>query len=364
MKIAVLGASGFVGSRVVEMLALSEEREQVRPVVRSFGGLARLARFALDWRMADATDETALVRALEGCDAVVHSVMGTFATIERSIAPSYRAACRAGVKRMVYLSTASVHGQAPPVGTDERSPLSDRQATEYNNCKVRAERLLLAERKRGDTEAVILRPGIVFGPRDRWVTGIARDLRSGTDFLVNGGLGICNTIYVDNLVHAIRLALVATATGADREAFLVGDSESVTWADLHRMVAEELGIRNSEELILDVPAPRFLVTARDRFNGLHGHPVTQALLPKLPRSLKRSARAILNAWPEPRVPSPWAPTVGPAPVVTREMAELHQCPVKLPGEKARRLLGYEAPVSVADGVRRSVAWLRWAGLVT
>jgi nucleoside-diphosphate-sugar epimerase len=362
MKIAVLGASGFVGSRLVEMLALSEDRDRVRPVVRSFSGLARLARFELDWRLADATDEAGQVSALEGCDAVVHSVMGSFDTIERSIAPSYRAACRAGVKRMVYLSTASVHGQAPPVGTDERSPLSDRQAMEYNNCKVRAERLLLAERKRGGTEVVILRPGIVFGPRDRWITGIAQDLRRGTDFLVAGGKGICNTIYVDNLVHAIRRALVAPASGADREAFLVGDRETITWAELHRMVAAEMGIGVDE--IHDVPVPRFRTTARDRFNRWHGHSLTQTLLPRVPPPLKRSARAVLAAWPEPMQSSPWSLPGRTAPVVSREIAELHQCPVKLSGEKARKLLGYEAPVSVADGVRRSVAWLRWAGLVT
>ena len=53
------------------------------------------------------------------------------------------------------------------------------------------------------------------------------------------GRGICNSIYVDNLVHAIYLA--ATQPTIDREIFLLGDQECVTWADLYRPIAKALG---------------------------------------------------------------------------------------------------------------------------
>jgi len=359
MKTALMGASGFVGSRMVEMFHLGGAGE-VRPIVRSFGALARLARFDLDWRLADAADEAALAKAFEGCETVVHSVYGHFDIVEGSIAPSYRAACRAGVKRMVYLSTASVHGQAPASGTDETSALSDRQPTDYNNRKVRAERLLLGERGRGATEIVIIRPGIVFGPRDRWNSGSANDLLHGTAVLVGGGAGICNTIYVDNLVHAIRLALAAP--GADREAFLVGDREAITWADLYHRVAVALGVPPDE--IHDVAPPEFRRTLRDRADHIRSHKAAQAVLPYIPGRLKRMAKAALAAWPEQRRGSPWALPGPPAPVVTREMADLHQCPAKLPWEKARRILGYEPPVTLDEGLRRTFGWLAFAGCPT
>lgn len=166
--VAILGASGFVGTRAVEMLHLLGVRN-VRPVARRASGLALTCRFNLDARVADGLDQVALTRAFEGCDAVVHAIAGDPATILGTLEPVYAAAQDAGVRRLVYLSTASVHGQTPEPGTDETSPLSDRQALPYNNAKVRAERRLRALRERGQVELVLLRPGIVFGPRSFWV---------------------------------------------------------------------------------------------------------------------------------------------------------------------------------------------------
>ena len=66
---------------------------------------------------------------------------------------------------MIYLSSASVHGQSPVPGTDETSPLQSRQPIPYNRSKIEAERRLSRARSSGAVELVILRPGIVYGPR-------------------------------------------------------------------------------------------------------------------------------------------------------------------------------------------------------
>lgn len=356
VRTALMGASGFVGSRMVEMFHLGGLGE-VRPIVRSFGGLARLARFDLDCRLADALDEAALTKAFEGCDVVIHSVAGHPEVIEGSIATTYKAASSAGIKRIVYLSTASVFGQAPAVGTDDSTPISDRQAQDYNNWKVRAERSLLRERQNGSVEIVIIRPGIVFGPRDRWISALASELLSGTAYLVNGGKGICNSIYVDNLVHAAHLA--TTADGADGQAFTVGDDETVTWNQFYEGVAQKLGIPVDE--IRNVSPPVFNKSFKTRIDEFRSLKATQAALPIFPSKLKRSVKAALNAWPETPVPSQWAGNGGPTPNVTMEMTELHQCPYKLPHEKAERLLGYKPIVSFEEGCRRTFEWLRFAG---
>jgi len=129
--------------------------------VRRVNALAGLSRFDLDGRIADARDADSMERALDGCETVVHCVAGDAATIERTVGPVYQAARRARVRRIVYLSSGSVHGQAPVAGTDEDTRLRDDQPIMYNNAKVRAERELLRLRKRGPVEVVILRPGIV-----------------------------------------------------------------------------------------------------------------------------------------------------------------------------------------------------------
>jgi nucleoside-diphosphate-sugar epimerase len=356
MNIALMGASGFIGSRVVEMFHLGGLAE-VRPIVRTFASLARLARFDLDCSIADAFDEQALAGAFVGCDFVVHAVHGQLDVVEGSIAPTYRAACAAGVKRIVYLSSASVHGQSPVAGTEETSLLSDRQPQDYNNRKVRAERRLLKERERGSVEVVILRPGIVFGPRDRWISGIAHELLHGAAYLVGDGNGICNSIYVDNLVQAIRLALAAS--NADREAFLVGDAETVTWVEIYRRTANALGVCFEE--VHHISHPTFRRNFRERVETFRSSNVTQSLLPVFPAKMKRAVKAGLGAWQETPAQSPWAIPEEPKPMPTVEMAELHVCSYKLPHEKARRILDYKPIVSFAEGFRRSMEWLKFAG---
>lgn len=349
-SIAVVGASGFIGSRLVEMLHL-EALAEPRPVVRRRAGLARSARFALRGRVADAFDTAALRSAFEGCDVVVHAVAGDRRTIVGTLEPTYRAAEDAGVHRLVYLSSASVHGQAPPPGTDEGSALSSRQSIPYNNSKVAAERKLRRLRQKGNVELVLLRPGIVFGPRSAWTGGLADELLSGEAYLVDGGAGICNTIYVDNLVRAILLA--ATVPGIDGEAFLLGDRETVTWADQYLPVVEALGMR-----LADVPVVGFTRSRARRIS-----PRIRAAARSLPRPLRRRIRALGGARPGGTVSSrpPWSMPAPTGPIVTEERALLHRCRYKLPWRKAETMLGYEPEISFSEGCRRSVGWLAFAG---
>jgi 2-alkyl-3-oxoalkanoate reductase len=345
MRVAVIGASGFIGSRVVERLHLAGDTE-VRAVVRATARLAGPARFALEARVADALDRTALAEAMAGCDGAIHTVAGDRRTILKSAGAAYRAAEDAGLKRLVYLSSASVHGQAPAPGTDERSPLSRRQPIAYNRSKIDAERLLQRLRRSGRVELVTLRPGIVYGPRSYWTGGLADELLSGDACLVDGGTGICNALYVDNLVHAIQLAL--TAPGIDGEAFLLGEEETVTWRDLYRPVVEALGM--SMDQVPAVPFP-----ARWSWKG----PVRGAL-----RLLPGPARAALHAaHAAVRRParSPFERSALPKPAPTLEKALLHRCRTKLPWRKARERFGYGPVVSFEEGCRRSVAWLAFAG---
>lgn len=356
LKVAVLGANGFIGNRTVERLHL-EGRAQVRPVVRSFGSLARLARFDLDYRIANALDHNALRTAFAGCEVVVHAVVGDPDVILGSAEATYTAAQAAGVRRLVYLSTASVHGQAPVPGTDETSSLSSRQSLTYNNAKVLAERKLRRLRAKGSVELVMLRPGIVFGPRSRWITGLVDDLLSGRAYLVNRGEGICNSIYVDNLVHAIELAI--ESADVDGHAFLVGDREKVTWRNFYNFLVEALPV--DFDSVPCVPSPEFKSTWKDHLATLHSLRPVQDLLPLFPAKLKQAVKGALSAWNQPSASSTWEFSSLPSPVVTREMALLHMCNYKLPNYKAEKMLGYEPVVSFEDACHRSLSWLAFAG---
>ena len=353
--VGIVGASGFIGSRIVEIFHLAGIA-RVRPIVRSVAHLARSSRFALEGRIADGFDRGALRAALDGCEVVVHAIAGDRRTYLGTLDPVYRAAADADVRRVIYLSSATVHGQAPIPGTDERSPLRRRQPIPYNVTRIMAERRLEALRRRGSVEVVTLRPGIVYGPRSRWTGGLADELLRGEACLVEGGHGICNGIYVDNLVHAIRLAM--TADGADRQAFLLGDRETITWRDLYRPVVEALGLELDQ-----VPS---VEGARDRAGAEAAELVRERVrrsLGWLPPGPRRGIRALGAAWRAGRTPpaSPWIRPDEPVPAVTLETTLLQRCRYQLPWTKARTILGYEPQISFPEACRHSIAWLAFAG---
>ncbi|OAM87622.1 NAD(P)-dependent oxidoreductase [Termitidicoccus mucosus] len=359
MKIAIIGSNGFVGTRLVEHLHLDSPHTAV-PIVRQPSSLALPARFAIDWRLADALDSDSLAAALHGCDAVVHAALGDPDQITRMPAVLCAAAARAGLRRIVYLSSASVHGQDIPPGTDEETPLHTRHSLDYNNAKVRAERALFAAARRHSLHVYALRPGVVFGPRSRWITDAAQALRDGVAWLHGDGSGICNTIYIDNLVHAIRLCLehsdpAATAT----RAYLVADAETVTWADFHAPVARALEVP-AEAIHRVEHLPAFPKSFRQRVDQTLSRPWAQKLLPAFPHKLKQNTKKILATLSTPPPPDAWTIPAAPRPVITEEQALLQQCRWKIPHARATGLLAYHPPVTFAEGMARSLAWLSFA----
>ncbi len=332
-KVAILGAGGFIGSRAAELL--EEQGYEIVPITRRDAGASDERR-----RLADAFDQAAMTAAFAGCEAVVSAIAGDPNTIVSTIDPIYAAAEAAGVRRIVYLSSAVVHGHAPPAGTDESSELSLDQPLEYNQAKILAERRLWELRGRGRVEVVILRPGIVYGPGSQWTRRLAEQLRARAGALPDGGTGICNAIFVDNLIHAIDRAI--SVDGADGQAFLINDRENVTWRDVIAPIAELVG-----HDIDRLPQPSSASILKRQPSD------AKRLVDRLPRRVRRSLTRLRKTLGRP------APDLPPG--FEFEMALLHSCRVRLPTAKAERLLGFTPPVSFAEGCRRSVEWLRAEG---
>lgn len=349
-RVAVLGASGFIGNRIVEVLHL-EARWRVRPVTRRASGLALACRFDLAGAVADGFDRAALTSAFDGCDVVVHALAGDMRTVRRTVAPVYRAAERAGCRRIIYLSSAMVHGQAPAAGTNEDTPLPAGQRLPYNRAKRAAESSLFRLGKAGKVEVVALRPGIVYGPRSQWIGGIADALLEGNAGLVDGGAGLCNAIYVDNVVRAVQLA--AVSPGLHGQAFLLGEDETPSWREFTRRIAEPLGLR-----IEAIPCLDFIAkppTLRECLDSWRLSRPVRKTLESLPRSLREGLAAAWGAsgvMPLPRAPGLRADL---------ETALLHRAAHVPSWHKAREHLGYAPVVPPAEAWRRTIAWLEFAG---
>ncbi len=356
--IAILGASGFVGVRLVELHQLGGGAP-VRPIFYRPANLAQTARFPLDWRMADYTNAAALAKALEGCDTLVHLATGDPKIILSLIEPVYEAAARAGLRRLVFISSAAVHGQTPAPGTTETTPLPRRPQLPYNGAKAEAERRWRKARANGPVELVILRPGIVWGPRSRWVTAAVRAMRAGTFGWLDGGRGLINPIYVDNLVQAIDRACVAPVDG---EPFLLNDPRPETWREFFTPWLEACGIAPD-----DVPEAPAFQPARGwaaRLERLRVHASTQRVAPQIPGVLKRVIKAVAGALPKPPAPDMFRGLDAGAPqpaALTEEQTLLERCTWRFPVEPAITRLGWQPGVDWPTAVERTLGWLRFAG---
>lgn len=357
MKIAVIGASGFVGLRLIERLHL-EGKAEVVPIVHAFRSLAVLARFSLPWRVTDPTDVDKLAEALKGCDAVVHAALADAGQIVAMAEALYPAAQKAGVKRIVALSSAAVHTLVPAPGTNDESAPLVKQKSEYNVAKAKAELLLTRAREAGPVELVQLRPSIIHGPRSRLVANIASELQTGSAWLVGDGSAICNAIAVDNLIDAIWLAL--TKPEADSHTFLVNDRETITWRDFYAAIASAIGTDLTD--VHSITPPEFPDSPSQKLARLAAKKSALAVMPAIPRVVKRLAKAAAAALPEPVPPDGWRLPSAASPRISEEMCQLQSCQWRFPIAKAERILGYAPTLSFNDAMSRTAAWLKFTGI--
>ena len=140
---------------------------------------------------------------------------------------------------------------------------------------------------------------------------------------------------------------------------LVGDEDTVTWREVYLGLADALGV--SMDSVACITPPAFRKSFKERVESLVTKPFAQSLLPAFPYQAKRLTKVVLGALKAPPQPNAWTLPEQSAVVVDEEMATLQQCAWKYPNDKAARTLGYQPPVTHAEGLRRTLSWLGFAG---
>ena len=194
---------------------------------------------------------------------------------------------------------------------------------------------------------------------------------------MDGGSNPCNLVYIDNLVQAILLAL--TKPEAIHEVFFVTDREVVTWEKcledhaallglpVPRVPAADLAASPKTRWFIDSlrTAPRVLVSGEFR-TVLRQIPLIQSVekflwnrFDALPVTFKERIRFRLVG--PPAVWNPGSSTkrfeASDNIILAQGRTVAHSC------DKISRLLGYSAPISYADGMCLTEAWLRAARFI-
>ncbi len=317
MQIFLTGGSGFVGGAVAKSFA---GRRAIKALSRSQKSDAALkARGAAPVR---GDLETVSSDMINGAETVIHAAAfveewGSWSEYEAvNVTGTERllsASKAAGVRRFIHVGTeaALFHGQHLR-DIDETCPLAPDSPFPYSATKARAE---IAVRRANDPaagfETIVIRPRLVWGEGDKTILpAVAAMAASGRFAWIDGGRGLTSTTHIDNLVHALELALTRGDAG---EAYFVVDGPPRAFRDFLKPYAKSAGVE-----LPDNTVPGALIRA----------------FANLTEPLFRLANS--------KSPPP----------ITRFTAHIMSRDCTINDAKARRDLGYRPVIGVNEGLAR------------
>jgi len=323
-KILITGASGFIGSFIVEE-ALNRGFE-VWAAVRKSSSRQFLQDERLRLIELDLGSENRLKEQMKDCrfDYVVHAAGVTkclnkadFRRINTEGTKHLVKALSAldmSLKRFVYLSSLSIMG-----AIREQQPYTEilesdtpKPNTAYGKSKLEAEQWLETQ----NIPYIILRPTGVYGPRERDYFMMAKSIKAHTDFAVGYKQQDITFVYVTDVIQAVFLALEKGQTG--RKYFL-SDGEVYQSSTFSDLIRHELG----NPWWIRITAPIWLLRIITFFGEFVGHLTGQVT------ALNNDKYNIMRQ-------RNW------------------RCDI----EPARQELGYQPKVKLEEGVRRSIQWYK------
>ena len=322
-RVLVLGSSGFVGSHLA-------------PVFEALG--VELAGFDLHpdphhgrpTTIGDVRDVDALIEAMTGCTAVLNLAaahhdfgIGT-ATFESVNVGGARAICAAmehhGITNLCFYSSVAVYGEhsTPPDEHTRPEPVND-----YGRSKLAAEAVYRDWEAAGDRRALIVRPAVVFGPRNfANLYKLIRQIDTRRFLPVGPGTNRKSMCYVENVVAAI----------------------GYLWSAPSRLPADEPEVYN----YVDKPD----LTSRETVSLVY-----RALGRREPRARLPLAPVMLAAKPFDLVGSITGKDL---PITTARVQKLSEAETAFAADRIRTV-GFTPSVSLPEGIEAMVDWYRSEG---
>ena len=235
--ILVTGGSGFIGSHLLDKLAAMGRpaRALLRRHVTIPPGIAAA--------YADLDSGEGIEDALRGVTTVIH-VAGVTKALR---AANYYAGNAAATERLAdaaarhglrFLHVSSLAAAGPGIdGVPVNEDSEPHPVSHYGKSKLEAERIV----RRLIPDAVIVRPAVVYGPRDTGVFALLKSISKGRAFELGGGERWFSAIYVEDLIEAL-LAASESPQAAGRDYFLAHSKPS-TWTQFSDAAARIMSRR-------------------------------------------------------------------------------------------------------------------------
>lgn len=279
MKFLVTGATGFLGSHIAEQLA--REGHTVRVLARRTSDRSFLRGLEIEEALGDITQPDTLPAAVAGVDAVVHAaglVKARSAAEFNSVNAEGTAnllsalASAESTPRFVLISSLAAHGPSE----DGRPRPLDAPATPvtaYGRSKLMAEEMVRAWAGNPDrVGAVIIRPPVIYGPRDRELLPFFRLARWRLAPLLGDGTNTISCVYVEDAARAVALAATASDE-APIATYTLDDGAIYTWRELLASVEQAIGRK-----ALRITSPPWAFTAAAFLSETYGRLRRQAVI--------------------------------------------------------------------------------------
>ena len=262
-----------------------------------------------------------------GCDLVINAAAvvslrlrdpeGVWRANVLGTANAVDAAERGGAERFVQFSSVTVFGMRFPDQVDERYPVHP-SGIPYPDTKIAAEQLVLQAHLEGRVPVSVVRPGDVYGPRSRaWAVQPVELMKARRWLLPDRGRGIFSPVHIDDLVGGV--VAVAAEEGAAGQVFTLSGGLGVPNREFFGHYARALGVR----------------------------------VPTLPAALARGAARVGE-----QLDRGGTGDINPRSVDYLLRTGTYSI------VKAERVLGWRPEVELADGMERTLAWLRADGLLS
>jgi len=243
----VTGATGFVGSHLVKRLASSGR--PVRALARNlekarklFGGSEGAPLPNIDLAQGDVGDRESLIRAAQGCEAVVHLV----GIIQPAPGQSFLSIHVEGTRNVLDAALKAVTVKhfvyQSALGTREDAK------SEYHKTKYMAEEMT----RSSGLDWTITRPSIIYGPGDEFTLRMKSLISLPLPFipLLGSGKGLFQPVYIDDLAEAL-----AKITGEPEFHGKITELCGPRQLTLDEVVLEIASVLGKKKSIMHIPVP-------------------------------------------------------------------------------------------------------------
>jgi predicted dehydrogenase/nucleoside-diphosphate-sugar epimerase len=386
-NILILGGTGFIGGRLIESL-IQNSTANIKVLVRSYSKMSNISRYPVEVIFGDIKEREILSKATRDCDYVFNCCHGKGSTSEKKQvnieAPKLlvEEAAKNKVKKVIHISTVSVYGNIADGVISEESVSKVTRREIYGYTKKKGEELALKLSRKLGLSLTVIQPTAVYGPgAPSYITDPIKTLKSNRIILIDGGNGLCNAVYIDDLVNALLLA--ALSANASFEKLLISGKEPVvTWKEFYGALENMLGFQStiamsSQELINFRKHMRKKQSTLSQIKGLINEEFRgNARIVKFP-FISRSISLVRSIIPRSVTEVIKSKIMGEKgdydsqsvveekPIISysRYQEDFFRSKASVNIGKASRLIGYKPKYDFQEGMKKTSLWVKWANLI-